>query len=130
VENAAYGDTICAERTAVVKAVSEGHRDDLSASPSPDIPPTTAPCGSCRQVLFEFAPNLEVLIARRARLREAVPAGAACPRLWPQGPAVIPLERVLYKAFHFGYLSPDTQNEEVFSMIMDKIALIRPSSAA
>lgn len=65
VENAAYGSTICAERTAVVKAVSEGHRDDFVriaiAGNSEDY---CWPCGSCRQVLFEFAPDLEVLIAK------------------------------------------------------------------
>lgn len=65
VENSAYGDTICAERTAVVKAVSEGHRDDFVriaiAGNSKDY---CWPCGSCRQVLFEFAPDLEVLIAK------------------------------------------------------------------
>ena len=65
VENAAFGSTICAERTAVVKAVSEGHRDDFIriaiAGHSADY---CWPCGSCRQVLFEFAPNLEVLIAK------------------------------------------------------------------
>ena len=65
VENAAFGDTICAERTAVVKAVSEGHRDDFIriaiAGHSADY---CWPCGSCRQVLFEFAPDLEVLIAK------------------------------------------------------------------
>ena len=66
VENAAYGSTICAERTAVVKAVSEGHRDDFVriaiAGRSEDY---CWPCGSCRQVLFEFAPGLECLVARR-----------------------------------------------------------------
>lgn len=65
VENAAYGSTICAERTAVVKAVSEGHRDDFVriaiVGRSEDY---CWPCGSCRQVLFEFAPDLECLIAR------------------------------------------------------------------
>lgn len=65
VENAAFGDTICAERTAVVKAVSEGHRDDFIriaiAGHSADY---CWPCGSCRQVLFEFAPDLEVLVAK------------------------------------------------------------------
>ena len=65
VENAAYGSTICAERTALVKAVSEGHRDDFVriavVGNSKDY---CWPCGSCRQVLFEFAPGLEVLIAR------------------------------------------------------------------
>ena len=66
VENAAYGSTICAERTAVVKAVSEGHRDDFVriaiAGNSEDY---CWPCGSCRQVLFEFAPDLECLIAKK-----------------------------------------------------------------
>ena len=65
VENAAYGSTICAERTAVVKAVSEGHRDAFVriaiVGRSEDY---CWPCGSCRQVLFEFAPDLECLIAR------------------------------------------------------------------
>ena len=65
VENAAYGSTICAERTALVKAVSEGHRDDLVciavAGNSKDY---CWPCGACRQMLYEFCPELEVLVAR------------------------------------------------------------------
>ena len=65
VENAAYGATICAERTAAVKAISEGHRDDFVriaiVGNSTDY---CWPCGSCRQFLFEFAPDLECLIAR------------------------------------------------------------------
>lgn len=65
VENAAYGSTICAERTAAVKAISEGHRDDFVriaiVGNSTDY---CWPCGACRQFLFEFAPDLECLIAR------------------------------------------------------------------
>ena len=65
VENAAYGSTICAERTALVKAVSEGHRDDLEriavVGNSADY---CWPCGSCRQMLFEFNPNMTVLVAK------------------------------------------------------------------
>ena len=65
VENAAYGSTICAERTAVVKAVSEGHRGDFVriaiVGSSTDY---CWPCGACRQFLFEFAPDLECLVAR------------------------------------------------------------------
>ena len=65
VENAAYGSTICAERTAVVKAVSEGHRDDWQriavVGNSADY---CWPCGACRQMLYEFAPDLTVLVAR------------------------------------------------------------------
>ena len=65
IENAAYGSTICAERTALVKAVSEGHRDDFVriavVGNSSDY---CWPCGACRQMLYEFAPDLTVLVAR------------------------------------------------------------------
>ena len=65
VENAAYGSTICAERTALVKAVSEGHRDDFVrlavVGNSKDY---CGPCGAGRQMLYEFAPGLELLVAR------------------------------------------------------------------
>ena len=65
VENAAYGSTICAERTALVKAVSEGRRDGFAAlaiaGRSEDY---CWPCGACRQMLHEFAPGLRLLVAR------------------------------------------------------------------
>ncbi len=61
VENAAYPDSICAERVAVFKAVTEGERSfQAIAVVTHD---GGAPCGSCRQVLAEFAPNAQVLIA-------------------------------------------------------------------
>lgn len=65
VENAAYGSTICAERTALVKAISEGHRDDfvrLAVVGNSSAP--CWPCGACRQMLYEFAPDLTVLVAQ------------------------------------------------------------------
>lgn len=65
VENAAYGSSICAERTALVKAVSEGHQHDFVriavAAASTDY---CWPCGLCRQMLYEFAPDILVLAAR------------------------------------------------------------------
>ena len=68
VENAAYGSTICAERTALVKAVSEGHRDDFVrlavVGESADY---CWPCGACRQMLYEFAPELELLVGKADR---------------------------------------------------------------
>lgn len=65
VENAAYGSTICAERTAVLKAVSEGHKDDWQAIAIAGRGEDYCwPCGSCRQMLYEFAPDLKVLVAR------------------------------------------------------------------
>ena len=68
VENAAYGSTICAERTALVKAVSEGHRDDfVSIAVAGRSDDYCWPCGACRQMLCEFAPDLEILVARGDR---------------------------------------------------------------
>ena len=59
VENASYGLTNCAERTAVFKAVSEGRTEFRAIAvvgPQDDLP--CAPCGACRQVLFEFGPEM------------------------------------------------------------------------
>ena len=60
VENAAYPDTICAERTAAVKAVSEGDRDFVAIAVASEN--GGSPCGSCRQVLSEFGLRAQVLI--------------------------------------------------------------------
>jgi len=61
VENAAYPSSICAERTALVKAISEGQREfDSIAVVTRD---GGAPCGTCRQMLYEFAPDLLVILA-------------------------------------------------------------------
>ena len=64
VENAAYGDTICAERTAAVKAVSEGHRDFKRIAIWGDSREYCYPCGSCRQVLQEFNKYMTVICGR------------------------------------------------------------------
>ena len=61
VENAAYSPGICAERTAVAKAVSEGHRDFRRIVIAARSAQYCTPCGVCRQVLREFAPELEVI---------------------------------------------------------------------
>ena len=82
VENAAYGSTICAERTALVKAVSEGHRDNfIKLAVVGNCTDYCAPCGACRQMLYEFAPELTVLVARgdgafvKLPLKELLPHG-------------------------------------------------------
>ena len=64
VENAAYGDTICAERAAGVKAVSEGRRRFTRIAIYGEGQGYCMPCGSCRQVLSEFSPEMEVLCAK------------------------------------------------------------------
>ena len=65
VENAAYGSTICAERTALVKAVSEGRRAFVRLAVVGNSEDYCWPCGACRQMLYEFAPELTVLVARK-----------------------------------------------------------------
>ena len=64
VENAAYGDTICAERTAAVKAVSSGRRDFVRIAIWGNSREYCYPCGSCRQFLQEFSKHMTVLCAR------------------------------------------------------------------
>ena len=64
VENAALGSTICAERTAVVKAVSEGRRQFRRIAIYAEGTDYCMPCGACRQFLAEFSPEMEVLCAK------------------------------------------------------------------
>lgn len=81
IENAAYGNTLCAERTALVKAVSEGRRKFTRLAVVGNSTDYCWPCGACRQMLYEFAPDLEVLVARKDHqfvkfpLRELLPHG-------------------------------------------------------
>ena len=65
VENASYGLTLCAERVAVFKAISEGVgiRKFRRVAVAADTDTLTPPCGACRQILWEFAGNLEILLA-------------------------------------------------------------------
>ena len=63
VENAAYSPTICAERVALPAAVVAGVREFLALAVVGDGPGPCTPCGVCRQVLYEFAPDLVVLAA-------------------------------------------------------------------
>jgi len=63
VENATYGLTICAERVAMFKALSEGHRAFKRIAIVADTAAPTPPCGACRQILWEFGGNLEVRLA-------------------------------------------------------------------
>jgi len=63
VENGAYSMCICAERTALVKAVSEGRLQFQKIAISTDTAEPAVPCGACRQMLIEFSPDMEVLCA-------------------------------------------------------------------
>ncbi len=63
IENATYGLTICAERLAMFKAISEGHRIFTRIAIVADTEAPTPPCGACRQILWEFGGNLEIQLA-------------------------------------------------------------------
>ena len=67
IENATYGLTICAERVAMFKAISEGHRRFRRIVIVADTVAPTPPCGACRQVLWEFGGDLEVILANLRR---------------------------------------------------------------
>jgi len=79
VENATYGLTVCAERIAVFKAISEGARKFRRMAIAADTDNLTPPCGACRQILWEFAGDLEIILANgqcetgRYQLRDLLP---------------------------------------------------------
>lgn len=79
IENAAYSPTNCAERTAVFKAVSEGHRAFRRIAIAADTEDFTSPCGVCRQVMAEFSPDMDVILVnyrgetRTLNLRQLLP---------------------------------------------------------
>jgi cytidine deaminase len=63
VENASYGASICAERVAAVKAISEGEREFVILAIVADSFEPGSPCGICRQFLYEFNPELKLILA-------------------------------------------------------------------
>jgi len=65
IENATYGATCCAERTAVYKAVSEGETEFEAIAVCGDNEGLTFPCGICRQVMAEFSPDIKVILGDR-----------------------------------------------------------------
>jgi cytidine deaminase len=66
VENATYGLTVCAERVAVFKAISEGARKFRRIAVAADTETLTPPCGACRQILWEFCGDVELVLANLA----------------------------------------------------------------
>jgi cytidine deaminase len=62
VENASYGLTICAERVAIFKALSEGERGFDAIAVVTDAERLTPPCGACRQIIWEFCGDAEIIL--------------------------------------------------------------------
>ncbi|MDQ3418377.1 MAG: cytidine deaminase [Acidobacteriota bacterium] len=75
IENASYGLTLCAERVALVKALSDGHTGFTRIVVTADTDVPTPPCGPCRQLLWEYCGDIEVVLSNMngptARLRLA-----------------------------------------------------------
>jgi cytidine deaminase len=80
VENATYGLTLCAERVAVFKAISEGAGDFLRVVVAADSEVLTPPCGACRQILWEFCGDIEVILVNLSGKSESLRLGALFPR--------------------------------------------------
>jgi cytidine deaminase len=80
VENATYGLTMCAERTAIFKAVSEGARRFRRVAVVADTDVLTPPCGACRQLLWEFCGDVEIVLSnlkgdsRTMRMKDLLPS--------------------------------------------------------
>jgi cytidine deaminase len=79
VESASFGLTVCAERIALFRGLFDGHRRFRRIAVVTDTPAPTPPCGACRQLLWEFAPDAEVILANlsgtviRYTVRELIP---------------------------------------------------------
>jgi cytidine deaminase len=63
IESASFGLTVCAERVAIWKALSEGERNFKRLAVVVDTSPLTPPCGTCRQIIWEYCRNVDVILA-------------------------------------------------------------------
>ena len=79
VENASYGLTVCAERVALLKALSEGVRDFVAIAVVADTESPTPPCGPCRQLLWEYCGDIPVVLANLASIKAEHKVGALLP---------------------------------------------------
>ncbi|MGA2135664.1 MAG: cytidine deaminase [Bryobacteraceae bacterium] len=80
VENASYGLTLCAERVAVFKAISEGARNFRRVAVVADTDTLTPPCGACRQILWEFCGDAELVMANLGGKTETLRVKDLLPR--------------------------------------------------
>jgi len=80
VENATYGLSVCAERIAIFKAISEGAKGFTRVAVVADTDRLTPPCGACRQILWEFCGDIEIVLANLAGDSETLRLGALFPK--------------------------------------------------
>jgi cytidine deaminase len=91
IENASFGLTNCGERTAIFKAVSEGHRRVIAIAVAGDTDGPVSPCGACRQVMSEFGPDARVLLTNLkgdvqvTSVRELLPGAFRNTDMLPRG---------------------------------------------
>jgi len=80
IESASYGLTVCAERVAIWKALSEGEREFTDLVVVADTEALTPPCGTCRQIIWEFAKHAKIVLANMRGQREEVSIKDLLPR--------------------------------------------------
>jgi cytidine deaminase len=80
IESASYGLTVCAERVAIWKALSEGERDFTDLVIVADTEQLTPPCGTCRQIIWEFAKHARIVLANLRGAREEVDIAHLLPK--------------------------------------------------
>lgn len=80
VENATYGLTVCAERVAIFKAISEGERGFDAIAVVTDTDSLTPPCGACRQIIWEFCGDVPVILANLKGKTESIPMRTLFPK--------------------------------------------------
>lgn len=80
IESASYGLTVCAERVAIWKALSEGERNFTNLAVAADTKTLTPPCGTCRQIIWEFAKNADIVMVNVDGEREGLHIENLLPR--------------------------------------------------
>ncbi len=84
VENSTYGLTVCAERVALWKALSEGERKFTQIAVVTSSEPPASPCGACRQLLWEYCGDIEVILANLHGFRKTLYLAEIFPRPFDQ----------------------------------------------
>jgi cytidine deaminase len=84
IENSTYGLTVCAERVALWKALSEGERKFTQIAVVTSSEPPASPCGACRQLLWEYCGDIEVILANLQGFRKTLNLSEIFPRPFDQ----------------------------------------------